>query len=410
MFAQAGEELRITSDVATFHAESQTRIWYSNEACPVSDAIAFPQVPTLWEDEVRVLQPAIGYKNSIPFPDFDGKGTFDPFASAFFLLSRYEEYSNVEWDEHGRFSGHRAWGGAEVVMQPLADLWRSEVHDAVRHLYPNYQPLIPAFRTVASIDVDSAFAFRYKGMRRTLGATALDLLRVKPWRAVKRLSCVLANENDPFDTYEYILDTCLSRHIELRCFFLLADRSRFDINVDYRNEQLRERIEDLRDGGALVGIHPGYESHSDVRIVRMELERLEGILAEKVNHSRQHYLKFKLPITYRRLLECGIHHDHSMGYADVPGFRAGTAHPFKWFDVERNEVTALWIHPLVVMDSTLRSYCKLTVSEAMQTIDRLKEAMRVTGGDFVSLWHNETVAEQDDWVGWRDVWEEAIKR
>jgi hypothetical protein len=62
------------------------------------------------------------------------------------------------------------------------------------------------------------------------------------------------------------------------------------------------------------------------------------------------------------------------------------------------------------MDSTLRSYCKLTASEAMQTIDRLKEAMRVTGGDFVSLWHNETVAEQDDWVGWRAVWEEAIKR
>jgi len=409
MFAPAGEELCITSDVETFKAESHKRIWYSNEPCPVNDAIAFPQVSVLWENEVRVLKPAIGYKNSIPFPDFDGKGTFDPFASAFFLLSRYEEYSNLERDEHDRFSGHRAWGGADLVMQPLADLWRREVHEAVRQIHPTFQPVIPAFRIVASIDVDSAFAFRYKGIRRTLGATALDLLRVKPWRAVKRLSFVLANKKDPFDTYDYIMDTCHSRHIELRCFFLLADRSRFDINVDYRNEQLRERIEDMRDGGAILGIHPGYESHSDVRIVRSEIERLEGILGEKVNHSRQHYLKFRLPITYRRLLECGIYHDHSMGYADVPGFRAGTAHPFKWFDLERNDVTSLWVHPLVVMDSTLRTYCKLTPSEAMQKIRNLQKAMRSTGGDFVSLWHNETVAEQGAWLGWRAVWEEAIK-
>jgi hypothetical protein len=343
------------------------------------------------------------------FPDLDGSGRFDPFAACFFVLSRYEEYTAAMFDEHGRFSGQQAWGGPGFVRRPWADIWRSEVHEQVRALFAVYQPSIPGYRSVASIDVDSAFAFRYKGVSRTLGGAAKDLLRMKPGRAVNRLKCVLANEHDPFDTFEYILDTCLAQHIELRCFFLLADRSRFDINVDYRNTQLRERIEDMRDGGAIVGIHPGYESHNDIRIVRAEIARLDGILGDKTVHSRQHFLKFRLPVTYRRLLECDIRHDHSMGYADVPGFRAGTAHPFKWFDVERNEVTPLMIHPVIVMDSTLRNYQQLDALEAMEVISQLKSEVQNTGGDFVSLWHNETVAEQDDWIGWRDVWEEAIK-
>jgi hypothetical protein len=242
-----------------------------------------------------------------------------------------------------------------------------------------------------------------------MGAAVLDVLRLKFGRALTRLKCVLFNEQDPFDTYEYILDTCLSRAIELRCFFLLADRSRYDINVDHRNSQLRERIEDMRDGGAVVGIHPGYESHNDIRIVRTEIGRLNAILGDKTQHSRQHFLKFRLPVTYRRLLECDILHDHSMGYADVPGFRAGTAHPYKWFDVERNEITPLLVHPIIVMDSTLRDYQKLNPADALRVIAELKTEVKATGGDFVSLWHNETVAEQGDWVGWRAVWEEAIK-
>lgn len=409
MFSFAGEELRITADKTVFSNAFGPKIWYCNDACSEPTALTFGQVDVLWNNSIRNLKPSVSYRNNMPFPDLDGSGRFDPFAACFFILSRYEEYTATEFDVHGRFTGQQAWGGPAFLLRPWADIWRSEIHAAIEKVHTNYHPAIPGFRTVASIDVDSAFAFRYKGVRRTLGSVVLDFLRLKPVRAFTRLKCVIANEQDPFDTYEYILDTCLAQHIELRCFFLLADRSRYDINIHHRNVQLHERIEDMRDGGAIVGIHPGYESHNDVRIVRTERARLDAILGEKTRHSRQHFLKFRLPITYRRLLECDLHHDHSMGYADVPGFRAGTAHSFKWFDVERNEITSLMVHPIIIMDSTLRHYQQLDTLEAMEVIARLKAEVRQTGGDFVSLWHNETVAEQGDWVGWRAVWEEAIK-
>lgn len=409
MFSFAGEDLRVTSDVSIFSNTTGPRIWYCNDTCPVADSVCIPHVKVLWNNSILELKPSISYRNNMPFPDFDGSGRFDPFAASFYLISRYEEYATASFDEHGRFSGHRAWGGSSMIKRPWADIWRLEVHNQIRELYPSYQPPLMGYRTVASIDVDSAFAFRYKGVRRTLGAVALDAIRLKPGRALTRLKCVLANDHDPFDTYEYILDTCLAQHIELRCFFLLADRSRYDINIHHRNEQLRERIEDMRDGGAVIGIHPGYESHNDIRIVRSEIARLDAIVGDKTKHSRQHFLKFRLPVTYRRLLECDIRHDHSMGYADVTGFRAGTAHPFKWFDVERNEVTALLVHPMIVMDSTLRNYQQLDPIEAIEVISQLKSEVKNTGGDFVSLWHNETVSDFGDWEGWRAVWEEAIK-
>ena len=48
-----------------------------------------------------------------------------------------------------------------------------------------------------------------------------------------------------------------------------------------------------------------------------------------------------------------------MGYADVVGYRASIAAPFAWFDLEKNEETALTIYPFAVMDVTLKNYMKL---------------------------------------------------
>ena len=97
-----------------------------------------------------------------------------------------------------------------------------------------------------------------------------------------------------------------------------------------------------------------------------------------------------------------------MGYADVPGFRAGTSFPFPWFDLKINEATSLLIHPVVVMDSTLNSYLRLSPQQAKETIDLLRNEVRAVGGEFTSLWHNETVAERGVWKGWRQVWQYCL--
>jgi hypothetical protein len=406
VFRNVQGELRFTDSVEVFQTETGPKWWYDEEE--KHEAWQCEPVAILWKNDVPNLRPELKYWNNIPFPDLDGSGRFDPLACTFYMLSRMEEYTSAQRDEHGRFSGHSSWSGPDIVQMAIVDRWRRAMEQELLQHFPAATVMLPTYRPVATIDVDSAFAFRYKGVRRTCGALVLDVLKGKWKQAVERAYCVLANQDDPFDTYDFISDYCHEHRVELKCFFLLANRSRFDINIDFRNEQLQDRILEMRDSGALVGIHPGYRSHADVSILKTEIQRLQTILDEPVHHSRQHFLKFDLPVTYQRLLQNGLCHDYSMGYADVPGFRAGTSFPFPWFDLTRNAATSLLIHPVVVMDSTLNSYLRLSPQQAKETIDVLRNEVRAVGGEFTSLWHNETVAERGIWKGWRQVWQYCL--
>ena len=96
-----------------------------------------------------------------------------------------------------------------------------------------------------------------------------------------------------------------------------------------------------------------------------------------------------------------------MGYADQPGFRAGTAFSFPWYDLRADQVTDLRLFPFQVMDGTLNRYLKLTPAEARSVIRQIRQAMADTGGSFTYLAHNNSWSGMDrDWQGWPPVFQE----
>jgi len=116
-----------------------------------------------------------------------------------------------------------------------------------------------------------------------------------------------------------------------------------------------------------------------------------------------------MPKTYRTLVQLGIRDDYSMGYASHPGFRAGIAMPFNFFDIARNETTALLIHPITLMDVTMRDYLRLSPEKSLEMTGNLIRTVRSVHGEFISLWHNESLAEKGRWLGWRRVFEEMVR-
>ena len=74
-----------------------------------------------------------------------------------------------------------------------------------------------------------------------------------------------------------------------------------------------------------------------------ELEWLEAVADKRIIHSRQHYLRFNLPHTFRRLIEAGIQKEFSMGYGTINGFRASVCSSFYWYDLEKEQCTSLLI-------------------------------------------------------------------
>ena len=98
-----------------------------------------------------------------------------------------------------------------------------------------------------------------------------------------------------------------------------------------------------------------------------------------------------------------------MGYADVPGFRAGLCTPFKFYDIDKEQKTNLTIHPFAVMDATLKYYLKISPDQAMEHISPLIKEVKKWNGTFISLWHNESLSNNKIWKGWKTVYEKMVK-
>jgi hypothetical protein len=105
----------------------------------------------------------------------------------------------------------------------------------------------------------------------------------------------------------------------------------------------------------------------------------------------------------------GFSEDHSMGYPDEPGFRAGIARPYYFYNLLKDVCTNLKIIPFQVMDATLFEYKKLNAGEAKRQIENIINDTRKVGGLFVSIWHNTSLLDNEQGREWREVFEYMIK-
>jgi hypothetical protein len=191
-------------------------------------------------------------------------------------------------------------------------------------------------------------------------------------------------------------------HISPVFFFQVGRYGRYDKNIAPSSPAMRKLIQKIASEYPL-GIHPSYQSNENTDLLRDEIATLNGIINKPVTRSRQHFLKLSFPETYQRLISFGITDDYTMGYANLPGFRAGTCTPFPFYDLSMEQETALIIHPFQVMDGTLNQYLKLSPLEAIDYISKINAEVRKVNGTFVSLWHNESLSEMREWTGWQDV-------
>jgi hypothetical protein len=158
-----------------------------------------------------------------------------------------------------------------------------------------------------------------------------------------------------------------------------------------------------------VGIHPSFNSNFNPKKLKLEKELLSKVLNREINCSRQHFLFLQFPSTYRNLINLDITDEYSMGFASQPGFRAGICSSFKFFDLEMDVETQLNIHPFTYMEGTLRDYLKISAEEAMDVIKPLIDEVKAVHGNFISIWHNESLGGMKRWTGWQKVYEDMIK-
>ena len=404
----SGFQIEFCSDEDFFRKSHAPKINYSHN--PLSaDALHVVPHGLLEESGIRdqpglmlLLEQGQSFskKNKLQLPaEFSaGKIEFDLFSAGFYLLSRYEEYLPFKADVHGRFPATESVAFRFGFLQkPLVQEWASAFAALLSEKYPQLKVVKPPFRKLLTVDVDQAFKYRHKPWWRI----AAGLLKY-PNTFRERMAVWMGLQSDPFDIFGQLETYFSDKDAEISFFILIGNYGPFDKNTDHRSSTFRNIIKKLAEKYP-VGIHPSYASSSadymkSQMLLANEIERLQAVAETPVLRSRQHFLKLRFPVTYRKLLQAGISDDFSMGYADQIGFRASTALPFFWYDLQAESTTDLLVHPFQVMDVTLRDYLKLSPEKANESVREMRQLVERFGGEFTIIWHNSSF--DNSWEGW----------
>lgn len=355
---------------------------------PKPDIPAFPCSGLLYEDHIRPANLAIDWGVASP-GSLLGE---DLFARIFFELSQYailQPGAAIKLDSHGRYP------------DPKGTLF---IHDWLAQIGQAIQPLLSdpiksrAFDFELTIDVDQPWKYLHKPWWVRWGGLVKGIWKQGDIR--ERWNVLRGKQPDPFSVLELVKEICPAA--QTKVFFLGGGTHPNDSRYDFGMEAYQALIREWKSAGFEIGIHPSYMSSADPVKMRSEKEALEKIIGP-VAISRQHYLRYKTPDTFRQLIDLGIQRDYTLCRSTRPGPPTGVALPYRWFDLERNRATDLQLIPATVMDRSLQHYQGLQPAQASQAIALAIAQTKAVGGKFVIILHNETFSESGEWFRWLPV-------
>ena len=406
-----GLEFDLTIDAEAFKAYDGPKLHYGTQRIeqePFVKAVDLLFERHIHEQSIRTAE----YEGTVaPFAVY-GNGNlmpFDVFAASFFLVSRYEEYLSQVRDQYGRFRAESTWMFENGMLQkPLVNIWTNALGDKMKAIYPDLPVKKQKFNFIPTYDIDAAWAYKHKGIYRTLGGFVKDLTSRDYERLKERHEVLRGRRKDPFDSFEFQFELQKEFKIKPIYFILCGDYDTNDKNISIREPAFQALIKQLGDY-ADVGIHPSFSSYLNIDKLRKEIDSLSEVLHRPLTKSRQHFLRMNLPRSYQKLIELDISDDYTMGFASQAGFRAGIASTFRFYDLENDMVTNMRVHPFALMDGTMRDYLNLDVEASLSLAKQLVDEVKAVGGTFIYLTHNETLGGEKRWVGWPEMYRQLLE-
>ncbi len=336
------------------------------------------------------------------FPNPIGDIPFDIFSASFYLLTSYEEYGAVKSDIHSRFPHKESLAYRNGFLDvPLIDRWAYKFKDLlIGRFGESLDYKLRKYKLVTTFDIDHPYLYRNKGFIKNAAGALRDLLKGKFVDLAERLKVVCHLKQDPYFQAVRWIDEFhekYERHYYL--FALLSKYGKYGKKTIYPQRKYFKYLRVLKD--VTIGLHPSYESFLNKEITSKEKQKLEKILNSKVSVTRQHFLRIRFPESFVVLDELEFAEDFSLAYAKSPGFRSGTAVPYRFYDLNKEQVSDLLIRPTILMDTSLIIHQKLSPEDVLLKIRYFALECKKSGGDFVMLWHNNNLSgkpEKNPWL------------
>lgn len=336
---------------------------------------------------------------------------YDILGLTYWMLSRLEEVSRHDLDQHGRFpatSSHAYKHG--YLERPVVDEWLDILGQLIKMQWPLANLRRHEFGIRLSHDVDSPSLYGFKSWTKLARMMGGDLVKRRNPKAfvtapyVRLMTRKRLHRADPHNTFAWLMELSEANGLSSAFYFICGQTNKArDADYDLGHPAIRELLREIHARGHEIGLHPSYDTYQKPELISKEADRLRRVCDEEGIEQdqwggRMHFLRWEQPKTLRAWAAAGMDYDSTLGYADRPGFRSGTCFEYPAYDPVAQEALSLTLRPLVVMECTVidEKYMGLGyTSSTVRTFTRLQDTCRKVRGQFSILWHNSYLTRLD---------------
>lgn len=322
----------------------------------------------------------------------------DLFASAYFMLTRWEEYVVKERDSHNRFSAKNSIAFKNQYLdRPVVNEYAFILKKMLLKAGVNVNVFKEAhYEVVPTHDID------FIEPNITLKYLVKDIIKRRS--IAQFIDYLNSKKNNPYDTFDFLMDCSEKVGVKSRFYFMACKSdSRFKEMPYYLSRNLFSyTVSKIKDRHHIIGFHPGYHTSTNEARWTKEKIRLEKTAGVEIAEGRQHVLMYDGLNTANIWEKNCLKFDSTLGYADETGFRCGTGSEFKIFDYLAQCEIKVTERPLVVMDATLNNYLHLSIPDAYDTIKKYIEIGRKYRMPITLLFHNTSFTNQ--WDGYKEMY------
>ncbi|GAB3197239.1 peptidoglycan/xylan/chitin deacetylase (PgdA/CDA1 family) [Pontibacter aydingkolensis] len=347
-------------------------------------------------------------------PNGSASINYDIIASAFYLLSGWQEHYGPERDKFRRYT-YKASVQAKYnfITKPVVNYYfdiLKEVLERVHQVDISHSIWGDhTFATCLTSDID-----RLNSAWRAAGKQAF---KATEFKNVAALFVRKAVGKDAWDNLSEVTAVAEKYGAKATLFFLPSNQFYNGYpNADYdiTKPRYQKLIKTLAETEHEVALHGSFGTSNDL----VQLKADQRKLPVQVNGNRFHYLCYQPENTEQVLQQSKLKYDSSLGFSEHFGFRNSFCHPFYPFDFNKRKAASFLELPLILMDTTLYSinYLGLKSDKAMAAVAPVIEEVIKFRGLFTILWHNENFSSYSEYPvakgapSWRQVLEQILEK
>lgn len=306
---------------------------------------------------------------------------YDILMTSFMLLSCKEEYSSTEEDYLNRFLAAYSFR-KDYIDVPLFDVNAFILCESIRVLDNDIKNFSNNFQIMLTHDVDNVNSQTKNVFLHNAKELLLNSAKPLKDRTNQLLRQFITNR---YCQFENCMNLELKYNAKSEFYFLQGRKGR--LGKRYELEQIKKhRYLFEKHPQFVAGLHTNVYSYDNEDNIREEISLIEKFFDTKIESCRNHYLRFKVPETWKLLQKCGIKFDTTLGYSDANGFRAATSQSFIPYDINNDTIIQIYETPLIIMDVvSLENSDKYlnNLSKAKKLIDSVEKY----NGTASILWH-----------------------